>query len=61
MSRYIIIDGQIQRASPGAARWHQRAAQVVPTGHPEPQEEPVVDLTDLRSAWEIIEGLEENE
>jgi hypothetical protein len=56
-----MIDGHLVPSSPETERWVRRAAQAVPTKSPEPQEEPVVDLTDRRSDYEVIESLDEIE
>jgi hypothetical protein len=57
-SRYVLVDGQLVLRTPETERWVRRAAQAIPTKSPEPQEEPVVDLTDRRSDYQRIEDLE---
>ncbi len=57
-NHYVIIDGHLQRSSPETKRWTRRAGAATPlSGEPEP--EPVVDLTDRRSDFEIISDLDE--
>ena len=58
--RYILVDGHLVPNSPEVKRWHQRAARAVPRHSPsEPQEDPVIDLTDRRTDYQIIESLDE--
>ena len=58
---YVMIDGVLTKATPEAKRWLQRSARGIPGADPEPQPEPVVDLTDRRSDYQIIESLDESE
>jgi hypothetical protein len=56
--RYVIIDGVLQRATPSTLRWTQRAAKAQPAKE-EPEDTSVMDFTDRRSDFEVIQGLDE--
>jgi hypothetical protein len=58
MMKYVIVDGVLQPSTPETARLLQRAGRQVPQR--EPEDDPVaVDLTDRRSDYQVIEGLDE--
>jgi len=57
--KYVIIDGQLQRNIPETAKWARRASKALPGPTEEPEEAPTIDLTDRRSDFEILEGLDE--
>jgi hypothetical protein len=59
MSRYVIIDGQLQKSSPELSRWAKRAGQGVPSNTEEEPKDVLALPKDRRSDWEILEGLEE--
>ncbi len=58
---YVMVDGVLTKATPEAKRWLHRASKGIPGASTEPQPEPVVDLTDHRSDYQIIESLDESE
>jgi hypothetical protein len=54
-----MVDGVIQIATPENVFWTKRTGKGVPS-RVEPEAEVVIDTTDRRTDWEIIEGLEEH-
>lgn len=58
MSKYIMVDGVIQRGNPEAARWAKRAARTVPQGVPEETKEPEGIPRDQRTEYEVLQDLD---
>ena len=57
-SHYVIIDGCLQRNTPETAKWARRVSKALPGPTGEPEANPVVDLTDRRTDWEILQALD---
>ena len=59
MSRFIIVDGLLQRSSPEAQRWAWRAYHSVPMDTEEEPKDALALPRDTRTDYQIIEELEE--
>ena len=56
----MCFDGVLQKRTPETLRWAQRTRTAQPLSG-EPEAEPVVDLTDRRTDFQIINDLEETD
>ena len=59
MSHYVIIDGVLQKSTTDTKRWASRAYKAVPSDTEEPKDVLGLPKEDHRSAFEIIQSLDE--